>query len=106
MIVITLPAQPCARRPARAAPRAPPCARCPLRIPCARPRAFAHLSRIDLAGRIWQATARPAIGYKEQVRDSIVVSISACHAEDPGSIPGRGVFVVVVVPGVDVLHYQ
>ena len=23
--------------------------------------------------------------------DSIVVSISACHAEDPGSIPGRGV---------------
>ena len=26
------------------------------------------------------------------VRDSIVVSISACHADDPGSIPGRGVF--------------
>ncbi len=26
-----------------------------------------------------------------QVRGSIVVSISACHAEDPGSIPGRGV---------------
>ena len=25
-----------------------------------------------------------------QVRGSIVVSISACHAEDPGSIPGRG----------------
>ena len=25
-----------------------------------------------------------------QVRDSIVVSISACHADDPGSIPGRG----------------
>ena len=24
-------------------------------------------------------------------RGSIVVSISACHAEDPGSIPGRGV---------------
>ena len=23
-------------------------------------------------------------------RDSIVVSISACHADDPGSIPGRG----------------
>ena len=22
---------------------------------------------------------------------SIVVSISACHAEDPGSIPGRGI---------------
>ncbi len=27
-----------------------------------------------------------------RVRDSIVVSISACHADDPGSIPGRGVF--------------
>ena len=26
----------------------------------------------------------------KQVRGSIVVSISACHAEDPGSIPGRG----------------
>ena len=24
------------------------------------------------------------------IRCSIVVSISACHAEDPGSIPGRG----------------
>ena len=27
-----------------------------------------------------------------QIRGSIVVSISACHAEDPGSIPGRGGF--------------
>ena len=26
----------------------------------------------------------------QHVRDSIVVSMSACHAEDPGSIPGRG----------------
>ena len=26
------------------------------------------------------------------LRDSIVVSISACHADDPGSIPGRGGF--------------
>ena len=26
-----------------------------------------------------------------KIRGSIVVSISACHAEDPGSIPGRGV---------------
>jgi hypothetical protein len=26
-----------------------------------------------------------------QVRGSIAASISACHAEDPGSIPGRGV---------------
>ena len=28
----------------------------------------------------------------DQIRGSIVVSISACHAEAPGSIPGRGVF--------------
>ena len=28
--------------------------------------------------------------WKNNVRGSIVVSISACHAEDPGSIPGRG----------------
>ena len=26
------------------------------------------------------------------ISDSIVVSISACHAEDPGSIPSRGSF--------------
>ena len=26
-----------------------------------------------------------------QFRGSIVASMSACHAEDPGSIPGRGV---------------
>ena len=26
----------------------------------------------------------------QSVLGSIVVSISACHAEDPGSIPGRG----------------
>jgi hypothetical protein len=26
-----------------------------------------------------------------KIRDSIMVSISACHAEDPGSIPGRGI---------------
>ena len=29
-----------------------------------------------------------------QFRCSIVVSISACHAEDPGSIPGGGVCVL------------
>ena len=29
-------------------------------------------------------------------RDSIVVSISACHADDPGSIPGRGAFFPLV----------
>ena len=30
------------------------------------------------------------IGVNTNIRDSIVVSISACHAEDPGSIPGSG----------------
>ena len=29
---------------------------------------------------------------RRQTRGSIVVSISACHAEDPGSIPDRGAF--------------
>ena len=29
-----------------------------------------------------------------EIRDSIVVSIPACHAGDPGSIPGRGVFLI------------
>jgi len=27
---------------------------------------------------------------KNKIRGSIVVNISACHAEDPGSIPSRG----------------
>ena len=31
--------------------------------------------------------------WRTAFRDSIGVSISACHADDPGSIPGRGVFV-------------
>jgi hypothetical protein len=30
-------------------------------------------------------------GHDILLLDSIVVSISACHADDPGSIPGRGV---------------
>ena len=33
----------------------------------------------------------------KHIRGSIVVSISACHAEDPGSIPGRGAMVYLVV---------
>ena len=35
----------------------------------------------------------------KQIRGSIVVSISACHAEDPGSIPGRGMFAYLVCGG-------
>ena len=33
-----------------------------------------------------------------QIRGSIVVSISACHAEDPGSIPGRGLVYNAIPP--------
>ena len=35
---------------------------------------------------------RVCVRHAFQIRDSIVVSISACHVEDPGSIPGRGKF--------------
>ena len=37
-----------------------------------------------------QIAKEEGAGFK-QIRCSIVVSISACHAEDPGSIPGGGV---------------
>ena len=30
--------------------------------------------------------------FRRDILGSIVVSISACHVEDPGSIPGRGAF--------------
>ena len=32
----------------------------------------------------------------ELIRDSIVDSIPACHAGDPGSIPGRGAFFALI----------
>ena len=35
---------------------------------------------------------RVNIDYSQPSRCSIVVSISACHADDPGSIPGNGAF--------------
>ena len=41
-------------------------------------------SRLECSGMIVDSP-------NHQIRGSIVVSISACHAEDPGSIPGRGV---------------
>ena len=34
---------------------------------------------------------------RSAIRDSIVVSISACHADDPGSIPGRGGLLLLFV---------
>ena len=36
-------------------------------------------------------------------RDSIAVSIPACHAGDPGSIPGRGAF--CFAGGVPAFHF-
>ena len=30
---------------------------------------------------------------KQVILDSLVVRISACHVEGPGSIPGRGVYI-------------
>ena len=39
-----------------------------------------------------QSTERLVALTTSQIRCSIVVSICACHAEDPGSIPGGGVF--------------
>ena len=39
------------------------------------------------------------------VRGSIVVSISACHAEDPDSIPGRGVFCCARAAATSQLHF-
>ena len=43
-------------------------------------------------------------GWLNQIRCSIVVSISACHAEDPGSIPGGGAFDSHVSRGIPVLN--
>ena len=39
-------------------------------------------------GRIAEFVGDEDVGH---VRDSIVVSISTCHMEDPGSIHGRGI---------------
>ena len=50
--------------------------------------AFSHCVN---AGRKGRGAAMTSSAGHFQIRGSIVVSISACHAEDPGSIPGRGV---------------
>ena len=61
------------------------------------------------AGAGADADAMICQGYREVVevmnegngrclRDSIVVSISACHVEDPGSIPGRGASLFPLIP--------
>ena len=49
--------------------------------------------RVTMAALVWCALAsvvREVL--RGHLRDSIVVSISACHVEDPGSIPGRGAY--------------
>jgi hypothetical protein len=51
---------------------------------CALPMAEAILLHAEF-------TSVAALSLSTQIRCSIVVSISACHAEDPGSIPGGGV---------------
>ena len=46
--------------------------------------------------RIWCANVDRGTGKSElHFLDSIVVSIPACHAGDPGSIPGRGVVFIL-----------
>ena len=39
----------------------------------------------------WENGLYGKIELAQQIRGSIMVSISACHADDPGLIPGRGV---------------
>ena len=54
---------------------------------------YIYINVVHLVVVMCYALACVIIGHvvDVQIRDSIVVSISACHAEDPGSIPGRGV---------------
>ena len=68
-----------------------------------RKRAYIYIYRerergTSVACSLWQLVApllRLTVDYvtvrEIRIRCSIVVSISACHAEDPGSIPGGGV---------------
>ena len=51
-------------------------------------RVKANSSPLRTHGRMHIHTHRPL---DQQIRCSIVVSIPACHADDPGSVPGGGV---------------
>ena len=55
------------------------------------------MARIIARLREVQYDSAEGVRVETRFRVSIVVSISACHADDPGSIPGRGVFVFVAV---------
>ena len=52
---------------------------------------FQHYRAIDILSKPFHKT-NFCPSRQRGIRDSIEVSISACHAEDPGSIPGRGKF--------------
>ena len=49
-----------------------------------------HIIGTEMFGHTPCSIFTAAQSAKRSIRCSIVVSISACHAEDPGSIPGRG----------------
>ena len=52
---------------------------------------FFLISKISLMIVIFRKMSKKCVLlHSYQVLGSIVVSISACHVEDPGSIPGRG----------------
>ncbi|KAF8099827.1 hypothetical protein N665_0237s0078 [Sinapis alba] len=43
-------------------------------------------------------------GNREKRRETIVVSIPACHAGDPGSIPGNGVYFFAFIVFLSPIH--
>ena len=51
-----------------------------------------HPCMLGIEVVLWRDLKLKVVKPKHRILDSIVVSISACHADDPGSIPGRGVF--------------
>ena len=71
---------------------------------CAQLRSLVHvgLFATDLCTFPWSGSPSAGVcgGFvaarRLPVRVSIVVSISACHADDPGSIPGRGILLCPV----------
>ena len=50
-----------------------------------------HVTGTEMCGHTLSGIHNASQSEMPSIRCSIVVSISACHAEDSGSIPGRGV---------------
>ena len=50
-----------------------------------------------LSGRAWQRSGIRVATVLFRILGSIVVSIRVCHMRDPGSIPGRGEFLLFCV---------